>query len=164
MIVRRFTHALVLTAALAMGAACGGSGSEPTGPDGGTGAPEDGGEAACELLTDDEITETIGEHDGGQHDYAFGGCVWSAKAPVQDGFTEQIHATVLSADLFRDLAGIEVGDPIAGFGEGATYSPRHGQLWWQCGDQWCGVKVAVVLGDEIEEIARRLARSLDSRQ
>lgn len=89
--------------------------------------------------------------------------MWTAKAPAQDGFTEEISATVVPEHLYRKLAEYDSGDPTEGFGEGATYSPNHGQLRFRCGDQWCGVKVAVV-DEEMEPIARRLAGVLNSRR
>lgn len=165
---KRVIQALVLGAALAAGAGCGDSGGGPTGARNGADVPTSiggpDGEPACKLLTGAEVTEAIGAHDGGQHDYAHGGCVWSANAPLKDGFTQQIHAAVLSEDRYHQLAGIEIGDPIDGFGDGATYSPTYGQLWFPCGDQWCGIKAAIADGDEREQIAQRLARSLDSRR
>lgn len=87
--------------------------------------------------------------------------MWSAKTPDQDGWTNQIHASVLPEDLYRTVA--EIGDPVDGFGEGATYKANYGELWFRCSDEWCGVNAAVI-NDQIEQIAKRLAHLLDSRR
>lgn len=160
----KVAQAVVLSAVQAIGAGCGdGDGGEADADNGVAGPHLSGkpkGEPACELLTHAEISGAIGEHDGGQTDIAYGGCVWTGTTPLEAGFTEQVSISVVPENRYRRLA--EIGDPIAGFGEGATYAPGHGELWFRCGADWCGVKVTAA--GEIEEIATRLAHSLDGRR
>lgn len=163
-------QAAVASAALALVVACGsnGDGSSSTSadlPDTGklADAPAaDESEAACKHLTEGEITEAIGPNDGGQHDYLLGGCVWKATSGPKDGLVEAIFATVLPQGQYEAVA--EIGEPVEGFGAGATYATLHGELWFPCrnGD-FCGVKVDISDSDKREDVAMRLGRVLQGR-
>jgi hypothetical protein len=158
--------ALALGAVLAVGAGCVGSSEGSTDTSGEAAAPQGGSEPACELFTDAEVTEAIGEHDGGQHDPAFGGCMWSAKVPVK-GHTEEVRAVVVPEDTYRELTNLTGSDrkTVDGFGEGsATYTNIYGELWFRCGGQWCGVVAHTYYRDKREQVARKLAQALDSRR
>lgn len=164
----KLVRAVVLGAVLALGAGCGGPDTEPKGAGGAVPGPNGGDERkveeVCELLTDAEITEAIGEHDAGRYDPDLSACVWLANSPDQGAFTEAIVVTLVSEDDHRNRVKAKPGDPIEGFGEGATYSPMHGELWFRCGDQWCSVQAAGLDGDRRKQVVHRLARSLDGRR
>ncbi|RBM18957.1 hypothetical protein [Streptomyces sp. PT12] len=161
----RLWPTIVLVGALTFATACGGDdSSSDNGSDSGngSGAGSDSGEnALCDTLTDEEITDAIGEHEPGTHDYVFGGCVWTASAADADGFTASIHAAQLPADQYESVA--EIGEPIDGFGEGATYDDIHGELWFPCGDAFCGIKAGTADSGPRQDIATRLAQSLRDR-
>jgi hypothetical protein len=163
---KRVTTLAVATAALAFGAGCGGD-SDSEGATGAGGDPSGAGVPpvgeACDLLAEDEVTEAIGEHDGGQPDYAYGGCLWSAMTADANGWTNRIRAAVLPEDVYRQLVDPDPGRrlPIDGFGEGATYDNLNGELWFRCDDQWCLVAAETNAGPR-EQIARQLASSLDA--
>jgi hypothetical protein len=172
----KFAHAAILGSALALVMACGGGGSgdpSPVGLPGTGGLPSAGGAGAegpdssdnCKRLTKDEVAQAIGPNDGGKHDYTFGGCVWtatSAKEGAPEGFTEAIFAAVLPKDQYDSVA--EIGEPVGGIVDGATYSSTHGELWFPCrGGDFCGIKVRTASSDNRQEIAVRLAKLLQSR-
>jgi len=114
--------------------------------------------AECALLTESEVTKVIGPHDGGADDMVFGGCVWTASSS-KDGFTESVHVAVLTADEYDMVA--EVGDPVAGFGDGATYAELHGELWFHCrDDKFCGVKSGTAEGEPRQGFAEQLAKAV----
>lgn len=144
-------------------AACGGAddgGAGPLSP--GDTAPENEQDAnradECALLTESEVTQVIGPNDGGADDMAFGGCRWTASSS-KDGFTESVHVAVLTADEYEQLA--EIGDPVAGFGDGATYADLHGELWFHCrGDKYCGVKARTAEGESRQGFAEQLAKAV----
>lgn len=123
-------------------------------------APAQGDE--CDLLPESEVVQAIGPHDGGQHDYQLGGCVWSSTAGEKDGLVEAIQATVLPAAQYEDVA--EIGEPVSGFGAGATYANLHGELWFPCrsGD-FCGIKADISDPDRRQDVALRLGKVLQSR-
>ncbi|GAA1311128.1 hypothetical protein Psi02_54750 [Planotetraspora silvatica] len=165
---RKFTHAAILAGALALVAACGGGGGlDGSSPVGIPGAEAPAGEgsgnsdSSCKFLTNNEVTEAIGPNDGGQHDYTFGGCVWTASS-AKDGFNEAIFAAVLPKAQYESVA--EIGDPLSGFVDGATYAELHGELWFPCraGD-YCGIKVRTASSDGRQETALRLAKILQDR-
>ncbi|MBC6460187.1 hypothetical protein [Actinomadura sp. HBU206391] len=172
----KFVHAAILGGALALVVACGGGGSgdSDSGSVPGTGSlPNAGGAGGgggdsdenCKRLTKDEVTQVIGPNDGGKHDYTFGGCVWtatSAKAGAPEGFNEAIFAAVLPKDQYESIA--EIGEPVAGLVEGATYDNTHGELWFPCrSGEFCGIKVRTVSSDNRQENALRLAKLLQGR-
>ena len=113
----------------------------------------------CERLTRSEVADVIGPNDGGQHDFLLGGCVWTATSGAKDGMVEAIHATVLAEAEYEAVA--EVGEPVSGSAEGATYDATHGELWFSCrsGD-FCGIKVRIGDSDRREEAATRLGTVL----
>ncbi|WP_157228745.1 hypothetical protein [Nocardia brevicatena] len=113
-------------------------------------------------LTDSEVAQEIGPHDGGQHDYLLGGCVWSSTAGEKDGLVEAIHATVLPAAQYEIVA--EVGGTVSGFGTEATYANLHGELWFPChsGD-FCGIKANISDPDRRQDVALRLGKVLQNR-
>jgi hypothetical protein len=169
---RKSAHAAILGSALALVVACGGGGSGDSSPvsvpgtgglpsAGGGGAQGPDGGDSCKRLTKDEVAEAIGPNDGGKHDYTFGGCVWTA-ASAKEGFTEAIFAAVLPKNQYESVA--EIGEPVSGFVDGATYSNTHGELWFPCrGGDFCGIKVRTAGSDKREEIAVRLGKILKSR-
>ena len=171
MMIRKLVQAVAVCGVLALAlAACGGS-DDGSGSGSGSGgglrdAPVENAQdsdrpAACDLLTEDEVTDVIGPHDGGAHDYVFGGCVWTASSG-EDGFTPSIHVAVLTADEHEALA--EPGEPVAGFGDGATYADLHGELWFPCqGDKFCGVKAGTADGDTRQGAAEQLAKAVQER-
>jgi hypothetical protein len=150
--------------------ACGGSdddggnqvGAGDAGQENAQAAGEDSDRPAeCELLTGDEVTDVIGPHDGGAQDYVFGGCVWTASSG-EDGFTESVAVAVLETDEYEALA--EEGEPVEGFGDGATYAEMHGELWFPCQDgKFCGVKARTADGDTRQGFAEQLARTVMAR-
>lgn len=123
-------------------------------------APAQAGE--CDLLTESEVVQAIGPHDGGQHDYLLGGCVWSSTAGEKDGLVEAVHATVLPAAQYEAIA--EIGEPVSGFGAHATYANLYGELWFPCrsGD-FCGIRADISDPGRREDIALRLGKVLQSR-
>lgn len=101
----------------------------------------------CSLFTGDEVEAVIGPHDGGQQDFQLGGCVWTAGAADSGGYTPRVQATVADQGIYEAVA--EPGDPVDGFGDGATYDTIYGELWFPCANgQWCGVKADLADGDE----------------
>ncbi|GII57253.1 hypothetical protein Pth03_56420 [Planotetraspora thailandica] len=165
---RKFTHAAIVGGALALIAACGGGGdsggSSPVNLPSAVGLP--GGEGSdssesCKFLTEEEVTQAIGPNDGGQQDYTFGGCVWTASS-AKDGINEAIFAAVLPKAQYESVA--EIGDPVSGFVDGATYAELHGELWFPCrGGDYCGIKARTADSDGRQEIALSLAKLLQSR-
>ncbi|MEV4124393.1 hypothetical protein [Nocardia sp. NPDC049707] len=126
------------------------------------GATASGQGGECDRLTNSEITQAIGPHDGGQHDYLLGGCVWSSTAGEKDGLVEAIHATVLPAAQYEAVA--EIGEQVSGFGAGATYANLHGELWFPCrSGEFCGIKAKISDPDRRQDVALRLGKVLQSR-
>jgi hypothetical protein len=69
---------------------------------------------------------------------------------------------VLTADEYEAIA--EIGDPVAGFGDGATYAELHGELWFQCrGEMFCGVKSRTAEGETRQGFAEQLATAVKGR-
>lgn len=169
-IFRKLAHVAIVGGALALVVGCGSDGGPTSsGPADGSGTADDaagavteakGGE--CERLTASEVTEVIGPNDGGQHDYALGGCVWTATSGAKDGLVEAISATVLSKAEYEAVA--EVGEPVSGSVDGATYDTTHGELWFPCrsGD-FCGIKVKISDPDKRKDVATRLGKALQGR-
>ncbi|MET8908900.1 hypothetical protein [Micromonospora sp. NPDC004551] len=167
---RKLAPVAIVAGALALVVACGSDGgSTSSGPADSSGTADDavsavteakGGE--CERLTASEVTEVIGPNDGGQHDYALGGCVWTATSGAKDGLVEAISATVLSKNEYEAVA--EVGEPVTGSADGATYDTIHGELWFPCrsGD-FCGIKVNISDPDKRKDVATRLGKVLQGR-
>lgn len=177
---RTAVRSLVPGAVLVLVVACGngaGPGGSDEGADAGTQAstetdapteaPDGAGPAtgtvsgleACDLLTDDEVTEAIGPHLAGEHDYLLGGCIWEAETPTESGLTEAIHATVLPRGEYEMVA--DIGEPIDGYGEGATYDDITGELWFPClGGDFCGIKAGIGDSDGRQAAAERLAQSI----
>ena len=168
--VRKLGQVAIVGGALALLVACGsGDDPGPTNPGGlpgtATGLPTADApaqDAECGRLTEGDVAEAIGPNDGGQHDYLLGGCVWTSTAGEKDGLVEAVHATVLPADQYEAVA--EIGEPVSGFGDGATYADLHGELWFPCrsGD-FCGIKAKISDPDRREEIAMRLGKALQGR-
>ncbi|NLU78561.1 hypothetical protein HCA58_09240 [Micromonospora sp. HNM0581] len=167
-ILKRLVQAAVLGAMLTMLMACGydaGSDSSTSSesPDA-VGAVDDAPGsltepegAECERLSADEVAEAIGAHDGGQHDYQLGGCVWTA-----DSGGAAIHASVLSKDEYEAVA--EIGEPVSGSADGAVYDDIHGELWFPCGSgMYCGVKADIGESDRRKEVALRMGALLQDR-
>lgn len=122
---------------------------------------DSGRPAECELLTEKEVTDVIGPNDGGAQDYVFGGCVWTASSR-KDGFAESVTVAVLESGEYEAVA--EVGEPVDGFGDGATYAEMHGELWFPCqGGKFCGVKAGTADGDTRQGFAEQLARAVMDR-
>ncbi|MBF8189083.1 hypothetical protein ITP53_25785 [Nonomuraea sp. K274] len=159
---KKLMHAAILGSALALVAACGGGGDSGGGPPGADpGGRGSGGSESCEFLTEEEVAEAIGPSDGGQHDYAFGGCVWTASS-AKGGINEAVFAAVLPKAQYESLA--EIGEPVSGFVDGATYAELHGELWFPCRDgDYCGIKARTAGADDRQEIALRLAKALQGR-
>ncbi|MFJ2031584.1 hypothetical protein [Streptosporangium sp. NPDC087985] len=166
-LLRKFTLAAILGIALTLVAACGGGGDS----DGSTSvglpgveapAGEDSGSSdSCKFLSKEEVAEAIGPHDGGRQDYTFGGCVWTASS-AKDGINEAIFATVLPKAQYESVA--EIGEPVSGFVDGATYDETHGELWFPCrGGDYCGIKVGTASPDGRQETALRLGKILQGR-
>ncbi|GAA1279148.1 hypothetical protein Psi02_68400 [Planotetraspora silvatica] len=169
---RKFTHAAILGCALVLATACGGGGdaggSNQVGLPSAVGLPGadpagegSGSSDSCKFLTEEEVAEAIGPNDGGQQDFTFGGCVWTAPTP-KDGINEAIFAAVLPKAQYESVA--EIGEPLSGFVDGATYAELHGELWFPCraGD-YCGIKVRTASSDGRQETALRLAKVLQGR-
>ncbi|MBQ1024900.1 hypothetical protein [Micromonospora sp. C95] len=162
----RLARAAVLGGALAMLVACGsdaGSGSSTpeavesvTAPDDAAGSLTEPEGEECARLTTDEVADVIGAHDGGQHDYQLGGCVWTATSGGQ-----AIHATVLSKDEYEAVA--EIGEPVSGSADGAVYDDIHGELWFPCGGDFCGIKADIGESDRRKDVALRMGTLLQGR-
>ena len=75
---------------------------------------------------------------------------------------EAISATVLSKDEYEAVA--EVGEPVTGSADGATYDTIHGELWFPCrsGD-FCGIKVNISDPGKRKDVAIRLGKVLRGR-
>lgn len=172
-ILRRLAQAAVVGGVLAMLVACGsdaGSGSSTPGaapgaaesvdgaaPDDDAGSLTEPKGEECERLTTDEVADAIGAHDGGQHDYQLGGCVWTATSGG-----EAIHASVLSKDEYEAVA--EIGEPVSGSADGAVYDEIHGELWFPCGSsEFCGIKADIGDSDRRKEVALRMGTVLQGR-
>jgi hypothetical protein len=160
----RLGQVAIVGGALAMVVACGSDGgsSSPTSaktPDDSVGAVTQANGDECGRLTKSEVSEVIGPNDGGQHDYELGGCVWTATSGAKDGLVEAIHATVLPKAQYQAVA--EIGEPVSGFGDGATYDSGYGELWFPCrsGD-FCGIKASIGDPDKRKDVALRLGKTL----
>ncbi|NJP26793.1 DUF3558 domain-containing protein [Microbispora sp. SCL1-1] len=166
-LLRKCTLIAILGSALALVVACGG-GAESDGSSsvGLPGAEPPAGEGSgnsdsCKFLTKEEVAEAIGPHDGGQQDYTFGGCVWTASS-AKDGINEAIFAAVLPKAQYESVA--EIGQPVSGVVDGATYDETHGELWFPCrGGDYCGIKVRTASPDGRQETALRLSKILQGR-
>jgi len=164
-ILRKLGHVAIIGGALAAVVACGttgGTSAEAPGPadDSVSGVTEAKGEE-CERLGQSEVADAIGPNDGGQHDFLLGGCVWTATSGAKDGLVEAIHATVLAEAEYEAVA--EVGEPVSGSADGATYDTIHGELWFPCGSgDFCGIKVRISDPDRREQVATRLGTVLQS--
>ncbi len=166
-ILRRLGQVATIGGALAMVVACApAGGSSPSTSADTPGQAEDSVSGVteakndeCERLTQSEVADVIGPNDGGQHDFLLGGCVWTATSGAKDGMVESIHATVLGEAEYEAVA--EVGEPVSGSAEGATYDAIQGELWFPCrsGD-FCGIKVRIGDSDRREEAATRLGTVL----
>ncbi|MFJ4849623.1 MULTISPECIES: hypothetical protein [unclassified Streptomyces] len=168
---KRIAHTAILVTVLAVVTACGSGNSAVSGPADhpssvslptmDAGGEDPGGNESCKYLTREEVAAAIGPNDGGKQDYVFGGCVWSASS-TKDGFREAIFAAVLPKAQYESVA--EIGDPVSGFGEGATYATMHGELWFPCREgDFCGIKAHTASSDDREQIARRLATAMRGR-
>lgn len=160
--IRKLAGSVITSGALALALTACGASDDDGGGVGPLGQPEQSDRpSACDLLTADEVTDVIGAHDGGAHDYLFGGCVWTATSG-EDGFTPSIHVAVLPPDQHEALA--EPGDPVPTFGDGATYADLHGELWFPCqSDKFCGVRVSTPDGDTRQGFAEKLAKAVQGR-
>ncbi|MEV2240633.1 hypothetical protein [Micromonospora sp. NPDC049891] len=167
-ILKRLARAALVGGALAMLVACGsdaGPGSSTPGDrPGAAGTADDAAGSLtepkgdeCERLTTDEVADEIGAHDGGQHDFMLGGCVWTANSGG-----EAIHASVLSKDEYEAVA--EIGEPVSGSADGAVYDDIHGELWFPCrsGD-FCGIKANIGESDRRKDVALRMGKILQGR-
>ncbi|MFG3601595.1 hypothetical protein [Micromonospora chersina] len=162
----RLGQVAIVGGALAMVVACGSDGGSSSPTSAKTPGADDFASAVtqakgneCERLTKSEVSEVIGPNDGGQHDYELGGCVWTASSGAKDGLVEAIHATVLSKAEYEAVA--EIGEPVSGFGDGATYDDGHGELWFPCGSgDFCGIKAKISDPDKRKDVALRLGKSL----
>ncbi|WBB50584.1 hypothetical protein O3597_09025 [Verrucosispora sp. WMMA2044] len=167
-ILSRLVKAAIVGAALATLVACGGeagTGSSTPGDKPGDARTADDAAGSltepegdeCERLTTDEVADAIGAHDGGQHDYQLGGCVWTATSGGQ-----ALHASVLSKDEYEAVA--EIGEPVSGSAEGAVYDDTHGELWFPCGGgEFCGIKADIGDSDRRKEVALRMGTVLQGR-
>lgn len=156
--------------AVALAAGCGGSessgdlGGLPGGALQGEGSGDDPGDTNenCALLTDTEIEEAIGEHNSGEQDYAYGGCVWKATDGTLE-FTPGVHVAIMPQDQYVQLAETNT-KPATDFAPDATYAELYGELWWPCQDtQYCLVKVDLADGDEREQVALQLGEVVKGR-
>jgi hypothetical protein len=153
--------AIAMSAALA---ACGGSddkgaksGSPTTGASKSllAGASTDDGGApsdVCALLTDDEVTAVIGEHEKGStgtqngSNYGDSSCVWNSTGPANpaSGTPDQVEASVLTGDIanFAREQDAKLGEPFPSFGHNAQWQESYARLWFDCGaDKYCHVRV-----------------------
>jgi len=117
----------------------------------------------CSLLTDAEVTAAIGPHGAPEMDMLFGGCAWHAQVPpTENGFRPGVVVAVVPAVAYEQVA--HVGEPVDGFGAGATYDSTWGELWFRCrGDMHCGLKIDISDPDERAATARRLGLLVKSR-
>jgi hypothetical protein len=127
----------------------------------------------CALLTDDEIREAVGPHDGGStglsNEWGTQSCRWTAlRAQTVEGFPEGWHDAIEVA-VFEASAVPLVrqqirGEPVAGVVTGASYDNTYGELWFECSPGGlCVVKARTASGDRREQIATQLARLVESR-
>jgi hypothetical protein len=140
---------------LSLLAACGSDSSSATG--------EQENVDECALLTEAEISKTIGAHGPAEQDLYFGGCAWYASVPPTDtGFRPGVIVAVVPNIVFRQVA--HVGEPLEGFGQDATYDATHGELWFSCrGDMHCGLKLRIADSEQRAEAARRLGQLVKQR-
>ncbi|MEU5722726.1 hypothetical protein ABZ783_12985 [Micromonospora sp. NPDC047738] len=167
-ILRKLGQAAIVGAALAMVVACGSDGgsssstsAENPGTDDAASTVTEAKGGECERLTKSEVEAVIGPNDGGQHDYALGGCIWTATSGAKDGLVEAISATVLPKAQYEAVA--EVGEQVSGSADGATYDTIHGELWFPCKSDFCGIKVNISDPDKRKEVALRLGKILQDR-
>ena len=155
----RFVAAIVL---LPIATACGGSGESDDAADWEVAASESPDSIpACALLTDAEVTEALGPHGPPQRDPGFGGCVWYG-ATNEAGYSNKVAVAVVPSFVYEQVA--EIGEPIEGFGSGATYAEIRGELWFRCQtDKHCGIQLILPSGKDRAAEARRLGRLVKSR-
>jgi len=139
------------------------------------GTSDAGGEALdrCALLTDDEIRDAIGPHDGGStslsNEWGLQSCRWTAtraqpKEGLPDGWHDAIEAAVFESAAVPLVRQQVRGDPVSGVVTGATYDHSYGELWFDCPrGRLCVVKARTNSGDRREQIATGLARLVERR-
>ena len=129
----------------------------------------------CALLTDDQVSGVLGPHTKGETGVETGAkygdqsCVWKATA-ASGGYTDSLEVSVLTGGV----AGIAREDaaraqPVASFGHDARFDQSYGQLWFDCGDKFCHVRVATGhstthSGAARKDAAIELARRILERQ
>ena len=166
----RSTVAIIL-ASLALLSGCGSDSADARPEDAAGAAP---GLDRCTLLTDEEVEQAVGPHDGGKRDmdntWGLGSCRWKATtAQVMegwpDGWFDAIEVALFDQDLVETWArGEAEGEPVDGIVEGAVYDGTGGQVWFNCaGDRFCVVSVRTASSDKREEFAKRFARLVESR-
>jgi hypothetical protein len=168
---RKPSQALVVCALVLTG--CGGGASSDKADADRASAAGSGELDRCGLLTDDEIVNAIGPHDGGStslsNEWALQSCRWTATRTQKmegfpDGWHDAIELAVFDAAAAPLIRQQVRGDPVAGVVEGATYDHTYGELWFNCGrGGLCVVKARTASGDRREQIATQLARLADSR-
>jgi hypothetical protein len=129
----------------------------------------------CALLTDEEVLEAIGAHDGGSrgsldrpNHWGAESCRWTAAASREiDGYgawSDAIEVAVFDKareGYYRDRA---EGELVQGLGEQALYDESSGDLWFNCGgSRFCAVKSRTASAAGRQELATRLAKIVQKR-
>lgn len=130
----------------------------------------------CALLTDDEVTQVLGAHDGGKADlgntWGLGSCLWKTKGFPQGNaglievavFDDEFVESSLRRDADRERAdGFAV--PVDAPSAGALYNSTSGTLWFNCAkSRFCAIRVGVRAdAKQNEQTAIRLARLVEGR-
>jgi hypothetical protein len=127
----------------------------------------------CSTLTDAEVEEIIGRHDGGRseatNEWGFQSCRWtSVDAQAIEGFPrgwfDSVEVAVFDKDR-EDWAREQArGEHMPDFKQSAMFDDSTGDLWFDCGaGRFCVVKVRTASSEMRKERAERLARLIDAR-
>ncbi len=163
------TTAALILASLALISGCGSDSA-----DAGQEEAAAGGFDRCTLLTDEEVEQIVGPHDGGKrhmdNTWGLGSCRWKATtAQVMegwpDGWFDTIEVALFDEDMVETWArGEAEGERVDGLVDGAVYDSTGGQLWFECaGDRFCVVSVRTASSDQRAETAMRFAGLVTSR-
>jgi Protein of unknown function (DUF3558) len=132
-----------------------------------------GGLDRCALLKDGEIDEAIGPHDRGstglENEWGLQSCRWTATRAQNvegypNGWHDAVEVAVFDAAMTSWARDQATGEPVTGFASGAKYDESYGNLWFDCaGGRFCVVKARTASGDHRQEIATKLARTVQGR-
>lgn len=127
----------------------------------------------CALLTDAEIQEAVGPHNGGstglENEWGTMSCRWTADRAqtvegYPDGWHDAIEVAVFQATDVPMIRQQVRGDPVEAALPNATYDGSYGEIWFDCpSGRLCVVKARTASGDRRQDIATKLAGLVNSR-